>query len=173
MRLKLVERSDTPILSLEEVKAYLKIDHKHQDAILKRLIKLATDWVEEATGKTFLKKVFEVTHPNNVIVLPQPPILEVIEVRNKKGILDPKQYCIEDHRGTKKVILDFEWNRKPITVRYTAGFGEDPEDVPSAIKHAIFTTIEHIYENRFDGVHKAPYKTIQPWIQYHRTYQMI
>lgn len=79
MSLKLLEPSSTLLLPLRDVKNYLRIDHDIEDDLLKHLILLATQWVEEATGKSLLRQKWSYTHQNNVLLLPNPPIVEVLE----------------------------------------------------------------------------------------------
>ncbi len=172
MTLKLLASPRTPLLSLEEVKVYLRIQHRQEDALLSSLITLATQWIEDATGKTLLQKTWSYTHQNTWLILPKPPILDILEVRTKRRVLQPREYEIYDYRGSKCVEIPFVWERRTLTVTYQAGFGTSPDEIPLALHQAVPTTVAHLYENRFSDEKTVPFPRVQPWIQYHRTYQI-
>jgi uncharacterized phiE125 gp8 family phage protein len=175
MSLKLLEPSSTLLLPLRDVKNYLRIDHDIEDDLIKHLILLATQWVEEATGKSLLRQKWSYTHQNNVLLLPNPPIVEVLEVRTKRKILAPKDFEIHSKRGKTEIHIPFAWEKRTFTVVYLAGFGETPEDLPLALQHAVLTTVGYLYENRLDSQDirkKNVSQGIQPWIHYHRTLEM-
>jgi uncharacterized phiE125 gp8 family phage protein len=173
MSIKCLETTNVDIVPLEDIKAFLRIQSSADDALLKNMLRTAVVWVEEATGKTFLKKKLRYTHTNNVLVLPAPPIIEIVEVRSKRRVLQESEYTITHHGSTQKVSLPFSWKNTAISVTYWAGFGETALEISDSIKNAIMTTVAYMYENHLQpSNNSSPYQAIQPWIQYHRTYQV-
>lgn len=173
MPLKLLEQSSSLAVSLEDTKNYLRLSHALDNHFLVRMITLATHWIEEATGKTLLLKKWAYTNENNILFLPHPPIREILEVRSKRRIFDRDEYVVQDYRWTKKVETPFYWGKRTLTVTYTAGFGETPEEIPPALTQAVLSTVAYLYENRGVPQEKqVPFPHVQPWIQYYRTFEL-
>jgi uncharacterized phiE125 gp8 family phage protein len=169
MSIVILEKSDVPLIPLEEAKAYLRIDHDLEDPLILTFIQVATLWVEQATGKTLLTKTFAYSHEQTRIILPCPPVLEILEVKSKRGILEPKEYLWRRHRDTVVLETPFFWGIRTLTITYRAGFGDTPEDVPPTLRYAVLTTLAYLYENR--PTPEGPgwgVPSIEPWIQYHR-----
>lgn len=180
MSAKLLEAQTEPIVGLDEIKRFARVSHDDDDFLLEGLIKTATAWVEEATGKSLLKKKWSYSHNNNVLSLPHGPVLKVLEVNYGRRTLDAKDYTLRQEKNTTVVEVPFSWNRRKVTVIYTAGFGDKADDVPSTLKQAVMSTVTYIYENRYPvpgNAHTAVSSTsnqaaFEPWIAYHRSYQL-
>ena len=174
MKTTLLETTSALVVSVEDMKMFARITHEDDDHLLEGLIKTATAWVEDATGKTLLQKKWLYTHSNNILTLPHAPIINVLEVKAGKKTLQENNYEITDHQNTKRIIVPLVHTRRSISVTYIAGFGESPDDLPMTLKQAVMSTVLYIYENRYSLNSSQTYhNTAQPWIHYHRTYQMI
>lgn len=174
MQSKLLNQTNALPVSVNEMKDFARIQSDQDDFLLEGLLKTASAWVEEATGKTLLNKQWLYTHNNNTLTLPYSPVVQIDEVKVGRKTLAQNEYTRIDHLGKTKLELPFSWNRRAVSVTYTAGFGTDPKDVPDALKQAIMSTVTYIYENRYPtmpGQNQA-FQCAQPWIQYHRSYQM-
>ena len=174
MSSKLLSALPTPVVTLQEAKAYLRVSHDLDDGYLKRALALACQWIEEATGKTLLTKTWAYTRENGSLILPHGPVQEILEVKIRKRVLTPDQYEVVPYHDTFKIESPFQWTKRVFTVIYRAGFGDRGEDVPLALYQAVLSALAYIYENRGEGADQGPplFGRIQPWIQYHRTYHL-
>ncbi|WP_031934441.1 head-tail connector protein [Candidatus Hepatobacter penaei] len=175
MTSKLIAASSTLAVSLVDMKDYAHITHDHDNHLLEGLIRTATAWVEEATGKTLLEKTWRYTHTNPVLTLPHGPITDILEVKSGNRVLLDSAYEVEDLQNTKKItVLSAEKNRRKTSVTYKAGFGTQPEELPDTFRQAVMSTVLYIYEDRYDlSAPKKAQRYGQPWIEYHRSYQMV
>jgi hypothetical protein len=96
-----------------------------------------------------------------------------LDVRSRRHLFTPQQYDVIPHRDTLKVEVPFYWGKRVFTVTYRAGFADRPEDIPLALQQAVLSTMAYIYENRgSEGQEPLSFQRIQPWIQYHRTFNL-
>lgn len=161
MNLKVIEGSNTEVVTLEEVKNHLRIDGDDEDSIISSYIQAAREYAEIFTGRSFVEKTYEyITNPKEkyaYIELPMPPLVEVLEVSamqstNEELLNEGKDYYIIKgydesliypslERGWPKETLD---RLGGIKVKYRAGYSE----APMSVKQAILILVAHFYENR-------------------------
>jgi uncharacterized phiE125 gp8 family phage protein len=173
MALKLIEKSEENFIELPVAKSYLRIHHDLEDELLNRLIHAATTWVEESTGKTLTPKTWQYTHNNSRFFLPNPPVLEILEVKLKGKKLNPDQYTVTHAHGRTSIEVPFTWQKNSLCVTYKTGYGPALKDIPPTLYQAVLTTLAYLYENRSPQGTEAPSTTVTPWIQYHRYYHMV
>lgn len=167
MAFTVLEKSPHLLLGLEEVKCFLRLHHDREDEVIRNLIRVAMDWVEECTGKTLLKKRLEYTHHNNLVFLPCGPVRRILSVRTRlRALVEGTDYKILNRSHTKAIEIPFRWRRQSITVTYEAGFGEGPEEVPLTLRQAVLSTVAYLYENRDAKLPLHP--PVDPWIAYYR-----
>jgi uncharacterized phiE125 gp8 family phage protein len=71
-------------VTVEECKAYGRIDFDDADALIESLIGAARDHLEQATGRTFVATTYQLTldaFPCDEIALPRSPVLSVASVK--------------------------------------------------------------------------------------------
>ena len=109
--------------------------------------------------------VDDFTAYDRAIDLPRPPLRSVdwIKYVDTAGILQivaPDTYTV-DESSNEIGRIALAWNRfwpctrytiNAVTIRFTAGYGSAPKDVPQAIRHAILIETANLYENREDAV---------------------
>lgn len=173
MKIKILETTQTLVVTLNDMKNFARIDHNEDDYLLEGLIKTATAWVENATDKSLLHKTLMCTQANSAMVLPRAPIIEIINVKIGGKELKPTQYEVTNHHTTLKVTAHAMYQGGQMSVTYRAGFGQTSREIPETLKQAVMSTVLYMYENRYD----LPQKTsivhpMSTWIHQHRTYQM-
>jgi uncharacterized phiE125 gp8 family phage protein len=174
MTFKVLEKATQLPVSMEMVKTYLRLQHTEEDALVEHLIKTAAEWIQESTGKSLLLQTCQYTHSNQHFFLPYGPVLQITEVKVRGKILTAEQYTLDPAKGffTLEQPL-FRRSSTKVTVTYEAGFGENPEAIPEAIRNAILTAIAYLYENRDNAEPKISLSgAIKPWIQYHKEYHL-
>ena len=158
-------------LSLSEVKAYLKITHPNEDKLLTHLIRTAEDLLGERHGHYALTRQLEITTP---LVYPKPsglrryvhrlyyhypfaslaltPIQSIDRVMIQRD--DGEQKELDPHRWK---MMETHWPKQltvkvmegqSATIRVTVGYGEDPDTVPSMLRHQILSLVQRLYKNR-------------------------
>ncbi|MGL5784832.1 MAG: head-tail connector protein [Alphaproteobacteria bacterium] len=174
MTFQILEKAKQLPVSMEMAKTYLRIQHTEEDALVEHLIKTAAEWIQESTGKSLLRQKCQYTHANQQFFLPYGPVHQVIEVKVKGKLLRADQYHLDMAKGFIALELPlFKRSSTKATVTYEAGFGENPDDIPEAIRNAILTAIAYLYENRDNSEPKLSLSTaIKPWIQYHKEYHL-
>lgn len=166
--LKQITGPTTPVVSLDEAKTHLRIDHSDEDAYISALVTSATNFVEEFTGRSLITQTWRASFdrwpPNdcgfNVLELPRPELLSVeslkyYDINGSLTTVDPSNYTVEF--GTPGFITirkffgypSLEDDRKlAIELEFTSGYGPAPEDVPQILRQAIHLMLKHFYEIR-------------------------
>ena len=148
------------VITLEEAKAYLRVDSADENALISAMIAAAEKHVELLTGRVLLTQTFELVYDevSSSIEISKSPLQEVmkIEVVSEAGVktevaksiydvdtsgtlgrVQLKPGCVwPSHRGFASFI---------VTVK--AGYGEAVA-VPSALKQAALAALAVIFASR-------------------------
>lgn len=171
METKIIIARTKQLFSLDMLKCHLRITSNESDEYLNYLMTVATDWVEDELGKTLLKQTRMVIHDNNSFCLPYGPVIKVVEVKYHKKLLKEDEYSIScDDWQKVKITVPFRWKCPNVEVMYEAGFGDNPEDIPAALRHAVLGTIEYLYAKK--GELTALDGLTAPWLRAHRSYEI-
>lgn len=155
MQLKRLLVSSDELVSLEELKEHMRIEHEDEDSLLKGLLRSAYDWVEQFTCRSLLttqwcftslplKKGSEIN-----VCLPFPNLIGVESVHHvftedhKEFV---KRFVVEGKNGLSYVCLLSKG--MPVEIIYKSGFGARSEEVPDTIRQAIKVLAAYWYENR-------------------------
>ncbi|MEQ8251877.1 MAG: head-tail connector protein [Oceanibaculum nanhaiense] len=156
-------------VSLEEAKEYLRVDHDDDDQGILTMIRAATERLDGTAGLPGLCLITQVWELRRdrlppVLSLPLPPCQSVDEVHyldpdGVQHLLAPDAYEATGLGDIAPARLaparGLSWpamaaHPESVTIRFTAGFGDDPEDVPEAIRMAILRQVSLMYDVR-DG----------------------
>ena len=154
-------------ITLEEMKAYLRIDHDDgtQDELIMGLVKAARLIVEAASRRILIQQHWRVVldrwPADGTILLPLSPLIAVdgITVTDASGtasdvpasafatdaLSDPPRIAVADGPEPGKP-------KHGISVALRAGYGVAPEAVPATLKLAIRILVAHWFENRGDVI---------------------
>jgi uncharacterized phiE125 gp8 family phage protein len=130
------------------------------------LLDAASELAGEASALAWILSSYEATFDDwtsdGLLRLPRGPIVAVesIRLRDELGALvdlDLSAYRAVPHSNliTRPSGADWSLDAYPpgpdrIVVRYTAGFGTEPADVPQRVRAAIKVILAHLYEHRGD-----------------------
>lgn len=135
------EGSVTEPVSLDAVKAYMRVDYTNDDALITSMINEARVWVEKRCSLSLVERsVSAVVEVVNRIELPYGPVTGPVVVKDKNGDDVASPTLIGDKHPRLEGCGRF-------TATYNAGFAE----VPESLRLAIMAKVAADYENRGDS----------------------
>jgi uncharacterized phiE125 gp8 family phage protein len=155
-----------PIISLEDARQHLRIDHTDDNAYITTLIGVATTAVSERLERTLGVTTWDYRIDSGDICwgfdirLPNPPLIEVVSVKcfdadNAEQTYPPANYRAFGIGGQGGIRLTggASWpssrhGPEAVTIRYKAGY----EDVPEPIKQAVLLIIGQLFSQRGEMV---------------------
>jgi len=160
------------VVSTENVKAFARIDHTAEDALIEELIKAAEDLIQRATDAQLLSATYDLTRDRwptakNAIELPLSPVTSVESIKyiDPDGIEQTLSSAIyELDLGVKPAEIYLKYNgewpdlrdqRNAVTVRFLAGYASAAV-VPDMLKTAVKITVTNWLENRESGCTELP-----------------
>lgn len=151
-------------LSLDDVKAHLRLDGHAEDALLQSLILTSRMHIEAALGLALINQGWLLTIDDwklaSSVRLPIRPLRRVdsISIRNganESSYLTEASYRIEEPDALPTIRLSLPDARllkqvPPICVviAFQAGYGPQPNSVPAPIRQAMLLLTAHWYEHR-------------------------
>ena len=152
-------------VSLEELKAHLRVDIDDDDALITSIGKAARQQAEVYTGRAFCTQTWDLFLDSwpTVIYLPYPPLSSVTSITYTDTAGDSQTvstsvYTVDTDSEPGRIYLAYgqTWPttrgiRHAITVRYVCGYGAAAA-VPENVKHAIKIMAADMYENREEVV---------------------
>lgn len=149
-------------LTLTEAKRHLAVQSDDDDAHLSRLIDAATAWVESYTGRALITQTWTYTLDEfpPCIVLPRPRLQSVSSLKYIDSDGTQQTWTSSNYRVTSfsdPAVVEPAYNTSWPTIRtvveaieieFICGYGDDPDDVPENIRHAIALIIGEWDENR-------------------------
>jgi uncharacterized phiE125 gp8 family phage protein len=155
-----VEPAVEPV-TLVEAKAYLRLTHDSEDALITGLISAARDEVEKSAGLALIEQSWRMTLDdwprNGCAFLNKHPVKDVQSVTaygpdGEASLINPADYELDLlsrparlHFGPQPKALR---KLNGIEIDFVAGFGEAGPDVPDLLKRAILVLVAHWFEFR-------------------------
>ena len=151
-------------VSLDEAKAWLRIDGNEEDNLVSSLIEAARQMVERQTGLLLISQSWRLgmdKWPSGwPLALPLRPLLAVSAIRvydhdDQPELIDPASYVLDGASDPARLIWRDDHPRPSpgrscngIEIDVEAGFGPDPANVPRPLRQAILLLVAHWFENR-------------------------
>lgn len=180
MGLNILQAPSCDPIRLVEAKAYLRVTEDHDDELITRLIPTVTQAIEGYTGRSLIKQNWrftinagycaslsdsryisgEASRGVKGIELPRSPFIALSQTPklvDGYGERDIRDYRLDTAGRIAKLhfgqYLSTTVNSQAkIQIDFSAGFGEEPEDVPEPIRQAILIMMADLYDNRLGGV---------------------
>lgn len=150
-------------VTVAEAKALLRIDGSAEDILIASLIVTSRLHVETALGLALITQGWRLTldvwPDGGVVRFPLRPIQSITSVTVKDAAGTPNTVAAEDYlldgRAVRPRLIarDGKWpapglRANGIDIQFAAGIGDEPEDIPQPIRHAILLLVAHWYEHR-------------------------
>ncbi|MCT8971217.1 head-tail connector protein [Microbaculum marinisediminis] len=160
MTLILVTPPAAEPLSLADAKAFLKVEHDDEDALIGTLIAAARLHVEAAIRRVLVTQAWRLVldgwPPGRTVEIPLSPVAAItaVTVYDRDGapaVLDPSAYVADVSSFLARLMVrdtvapGAAFNG--VEIDFTAGYG-DPADVPAPLVQAIRQLVAHWYETR-------------------------
>ena len=160
-------------VSLAFAKQHCRVDTEADDLYIQSLIAVARQYVEDILDITICSTVWEVKYdlfPVWAIVLPRLPMLDravTVTYRSGDGTYSSLSSAT-DFQVDASVLpgrIYPQWARSwpatrgdenSVTVRYSAGYGDDGQSAPPIVKHLILLLVAHWFDTRQPAVTGAP-----------------
>ncbi len=154
----------TEPLSLDEAKAFLRVDGTDEDAFISTLITAARLHTESVTGRAMISQswrvILDAWPVDRRIRLPLAPLQSLTEIRayDDDGVaseLDLDEFQSEAGMTPACLFVPALVSGMPVLRRhngieidYVAGYGDAAEDVPQDLRHAVLTLVGYWFEHR-------------------------
>jgi uncharacterized phiE125 gp8 family phage protein len=148
-------------VSLEEMKAHLRVDYDDENDLIENYIAAARRKLELRCARAFVEQTWELQLPSfaDAIQIPKPPTMDIVRVAaiTSTGVevtVPESSYALARGGDAGNSILI--WNgapptglaRRPDAVRIQFTAGWSVADVPDDLKQATMFLAAHLYENR-------------------------
>lgn len=172
-------------LGLAEAKEYLRIGGDGEDGLVQSLIAGARARIEQLAGVAMIARTLRVTMDwwprgaieKRTVVMPVRPADELVAVRVFNGAGDAQtvtdRFTLARGRSARLVWTSgsFPWpgqRYNGIEIDYSAGFGDEPDDVAEALRLAVKRLVAHAYHARDPETLRGPLPEdvaglISPW----------
>ena len=172
MNIELVAPPAQRVLTLDEVKAHLRVQHNAEDGLIASLMLAAEQYLDGRNGilgRALVEQQYRLylrEWPTGQQKLPFPPLMNVLSISyiDENGIEDvlpADDYEVEIAGYVGGFVLGVEMVESlnnlpalnagvkyPVRVLYRAGYGPSGTDVPQPIRQAMLLMIGHWYQNR-------------------------
>jgi uncharacterized phiE125 gp8 family phage protein len=150
-------------VTLDEAKAYLRVEHDDDDDVIAALIAGARVHVEAQTRRALITQSWRLIRDSwpgdgRILVLPAPlqalAAARVYRLDGSTQALDTEAFAVD--AAAAPAVLAFAAGALPAPGRIVAGieldvevgYGDAPADVPEDLRQAIRALVAHWYENR-------------------------
>jgi len=157
-------------LDLVETKKALRFAQTAEDTLIDVWISAARQHFEEQTGRQLISAIWEywldeAPLEQREIELPHPPLRDVVSVVYDDANGDEQTFDAANYRviapagplctrGRIVLVAGAAWpivqadRPKGLRIRFTAGYGATPGDVPELVRGALYFLVGHFHNNR-------------------------
>lgn len=142
------------LITVDAIKAHLRIDSTTEDTYLAGLIAAATSHAEQVMACSLLTRAITATfYSGEILSLPHGPVISITSVSLNGNAVSPSAYSIERY-GHAELLRYNNSNIQPhaapatLIVVYQSGHGATPDSVPAEIVQVIKCHVGLLYEQR-------------------------
>src|SRR5215213_2973580 len=150
-------------VTVADAKAYLRVEHSDDDAVIGALIAGARSHIKAQTRRALITQTWRLIRDawpgdGRIAVVPSPlqqiTAARVYRLDGTTQALDPQAF-VSDLSATPAIISFLSWSLPPpgravagIEIDVEVGYGSGPSNVPEPLRQAIKLLVAHWYENR-------------------------
>lgn len=153
----------TEVVTVADMHAQGRVSTSAEDSLVTRYIVAARRSIEAEARRQFITATYEYSldrFPWGIIKLPLPPIqsltwIKYLDMSGNLQTLDSSTYVVDLKSEPARIMPDFGKVfpvTRPIfnavTIRFVAGYGDNPADVPATYHTAIQLFAQELYEHR-------------------------
>lgn len=143
-------------VSLAEARLFLRLDATDEDALVTSLIAASREAAEQFLRRNLITRVYAVTLAEQapaVLELPLGPVrsIDAVTLTDREGGETALSSAVYTLNPAGCIAFDARPTAHRITITYTAGYGDDPEDVPASIRQGILIHVARMFDARGDG----------------------
>lgn len=139
-------------ISIDEAKAFLRIDHADEDTLIATLIRSACERLEDRLNLAMIARPMRfLTTSTGEICLPRWPVVSVAAVQHDQEMI--ADYSLDLNSRPARL---FNLPSGEINIDFTAGYGTQPSDVPAPLRQAMLLLIARGFEIRGDEPDTLP-----------------
>lgn len=163
----IVSQTNELPLTLTEVKSHLRIDFTNDDTYLTHLIKVASSFFEEMTGRSLITKTYKTyldkfPQYNVGIKIRKSKLQSIVSIQyylnNVLTNYTSQNYYYNDSTGFSEIFLkvnnfypnEIDEIKNSVVINFTAGYGANETSIPANIKQSLLMFIADCYMNRGD-----------------------
>ena len=151
-------------VSLDEVKAHLRIDHVDEDVLIASLVSAARVHLETMLGLSFITQQWMLVLDNwsvgHSLPLPLGPVQQITGINlydadDQASVIASSDYSLDAISQPPRLVWRASSPRpvpgrahNGIEISLTTGFGPAANDVPQPLRQAILLLVTHWYEHR-------------------------
>lgn len=159
MILRRVSAAGTPLVTLSDAKAHLRVTSSAEDALITALISAACDFIGEYSGRVLASETWKIMETGffGLVKLPKSPVIAITEI----GYYDTEGAAHVAVLGDFGLVSGDDWSYLapnsgkswPISdtarldgawITFTAGYTV----LPAALRQAVLLMVGHYYNNR-------------------------
>lgn len=143
-------------ISLAETKAFLRVDHEADDALIQALIQTARESLESYLSIALIRRSMQFSTSleecsSRVVKLPRWPVISVDAVIvDGESVSDPD---IDLRKRPSSLVIE---RGSHVEAEFTAGYGEGADDVPAPLRQALLLLVARHYEKREETLGAMP-----------------
>lgn len=177
MSIPIDDLPDIPADLVDEIKAFLRLDHDEDDLAIAKMVASASLLCENFTRQLLITRTVRDILPVKNIwqKLSRLPVqsIDLVESVAADGLAEDIQsedYAVDiDSDGHGWVRLHSAVSVSRVRVTYVSGLAEDWEVVPNMLRQGIVRMTGYLYANRDSGdVHQPPHAVSALWRPYRR-----
>jgi len=151
MKVEILEKEEAEIVSMREIKSFLRIENDEDDQLLQEMLKAAIVIAESYIGKEIGQKTLKIEFDNissNLFSFGEIKFSQITEIF---GFKNQNKYQIKNYFKTSKgVIIKDYYNYDKLEIICRSGHSIEDKLTP-VIKMSLLAYIALLYENRSGG----------------------
>lgn len=161
---------DVEPIDISTAMSDLKLDADNTESNLLLIwIQAARELVETRTGRSLITQTrvikFDTFPCYDSIYLTHGPVQSVTSVKyideaGNEQTLNASSYWLDLDSDVPRIVVKESWPQirlnqpNAVIITYVCGYGDEPDNVPAALRSAILLYLAHLYKNREEGAER-------------------